>query len=136
MRRFFPMLPTVRRYAFTTLYAPMNLRDAFVELMLRPSTRWRVRSDVRQLWLAEGADRWYAGSGATMNSGTYFGYAGRQSGGHTRVGTVIEGALDLTLGQHWSVNGFAGGMRASRVVTASFRDSWARFAYLENVIQF
>ncbi len=132
---FFPALPTVRRYSFTTIYAPMNLRDAFVELIIRPSSRVRGRADVRRLWLADSADRWYAGSGATSNTGTYFGFAGRVSGGHTGLGSVIEGAVDVTVARRWSVNGFAGVMHGGRVVSTLFRGAWARFAYLETVVQ-
>ena len=133
---FFPMVPTVRRYSFTTLYAPMNLRDAFVEVILRPAPKLRARADVRRLWLAEAADRWYSGSGATQRTGTFFGYAGRASGGHSDLGTVMEGALDLTLTRHWSLNGFAGALDGGAVVANLFRGSWARFVYLENVVQF
>ena len=133
---YFAMVPTVRRYSFTTLYAPMNLRDAFVEVLLRPSTRVRGRADVRQLWLAEGADRWYSGSGATQEAGTFFGYAGRSSGGHTDFGTVIEGAVDVTIAPHWGVNGFVGAMNGGGVVANLFAGRWARFGYIESVIQF
>jgi hypothetical protein len=133
---YFPMVPTVRRYALTTIYAPMNVRDVFVEVLARPTPRLRGRADVRWLTLAAGADRWYAGSGATQNAGAYFGYAGRTSGGQTDFGTALEGALDLTLSRHWSVNGFIGAIEGGQVVSALFRGSWARFAYLESVIQF
>lgn len=133
---YFPTLPTVRRYSFTTIYAPMNLRDTFVELILRPSARVRGRADVRWLDLAQGADRWYAGSGATQRTGTFFGYAGRASGGQTDFGTVVEGSLDVTLGRHWSINGFFGAMDGGAVVSSLFRGRWARFAYLESVIQY
>jgi hypothetical protein len=130
------MVPTVRRYSFTTIYAPMNLRDTFVEVILRPAQRLRGRVDVRWLSLAEGADRWYSGSGATQRAGTFFGYAGRASGGHTDLGTVIEGAIDVTINRRWSLNAFAGVMDSGRVVSTLFRDSRARFAYLESVLQY
>lgn len=133
---FFMMVPTVRRFAFTTIYAPMNLRETFVEFIVRPSTRLRARADVRRLWLADGADRWYSGSGATQRAGSFFGYAGRSSGGHTGLGTAVQGAADVTLGRHWSVNAFAGGMHGGRVVRTLFRGEWARFIYLESLIQF
>lgn len=132
---FFPVLPTVRRYSFTTIYAPMNLRDAFVEFIVRPSSRVRGRADVRRVWLADAADRWYAGSGATASTGTYFGYAGRVSGGHSDLGTVIEGAVDVRVARRWSVNGFVGAMHGGRVVSTLFRGAWARFVYMESVIQ-
>jgi hypothetical protein len=133
---FFPMMPTVRRYSFTTAYAPMNLRDAFVELAVRPTPRVRGRVDVRSLRLASAADRWYGGSGATQKRGAFFGYAGRPSGGFRDLGTVIEGAADVTINPHWSVNGFFGTIAGGRVVTNLFRGDRLRFGYIESVIQF
>jgi hypothetical protein len=133
---FFPMLPTVRRYAFTTAYAPMNLRDAFAEVVLRPSSRLRGRFDVRRLRLDETADRWYAGSGATRERGSFFGYAGRPSGGHADLGTVIEGAVDVTIGRRWSVNAFLGAITGGSVVRTTFDGSWLRYGYVESVVQF
>jgi hypothetical protein len=133
---FFPMLPTVRRYSFTTAYAPMNLGDAFAEVIVRPAARLTARADIRRLHLAEAGDRWYGGSGATRRQGAYFGYAGRATGGHTDLGTVMEGAADVRVNTRWSVNGFAGAMRGGRVVQSSFAGRWLRFVYVENVIQF
>ena len=133
---FFPMLPTVRKYAFTASYAPMNLQDAFAEVIARPSARLVLRADVRRLRLANAADRWYAGSGASQQRGRSFGYAGRSSGGATDLGTAFEGAGDVTLSPHWSVNAFFGAIRGGRASRGAFIGEWLRFGYLENVIQF
>ena len=132
---FFPMLPTVRKYAFTTAYAPMNLRDCFVEVIVRPSSRISARGDVRRLTLVEGADLWYGGSGATQQRGSFFGYAGRASGGRTDLGTVVEGASDVTLGRHVSVNTFVGAIHGGAVVRQLFAGNWLRFVYVELVIR-
>jgi hypothetical protein len=133
---FFPMLPTVRRYSFTTAYAPMNLEDSFAELVLRPTSRVSARGDVRHLRLVQANDRWYAGSGATRRDGPYFGYAGRSSGGRSDLGVAIEGAADVAVNPHWSINGFIGGMHGGSVVQTLFTGHWLRFAYIENVLQF
>jgi hypothetical protein len=133
---FFPVLPTVRKYAFTTAYAPMNLEDAFVELIARPASRLTVRADVRRLWLAEAADLWYSGSGATQQSGSIFGYSGRRSGNTSDFGTAVECAADYSFGRHWSLNGFFGAIHGGPVVSTSFTGDWLRFFYLENVVQF
>lgn len=135
-RTFFANVPTVRKYALTTVYAPMNLGDAFAECILRPHSRLTIRGDVRRLWLAEANDRWYAGSGATTSTGGFFGYAVRPSGGSTGLGTVAEGSADMTLGRHLSVNGFVGVIHGGNVVASSFENRWLRFAYLESVLQF
>lgn len=133
---FFPMLPTVRKYSLTTAYAPMNLDDLFAEIIVRPSPKYTARADVRRLWLAEAADRWYAGSGATQRAGTNFGYAGRRSGDSIDFAPfVVEGSADVTLARHWSANMFLGAIHGGRVVAASFQGDWLRYAYLESVVQ-
>ncbi|MDO8678146.1 MAG: alginate export family protein [Acidobacteriota bacterium] len=133
---FFPMLPTVRKYSMTTAYATMNLRDLFAESIVRPTAKITARAAIRRLWLANGGDLWYAGSGATQNTGTSFGYAGRRSGGTTDLASaVIEGAVDVTLARHWSANAFLGVIHGGQVVAASFPGRWLRFFYLENVVQ-
>jgi hypothetical protein len=133
---FFPLLPTVRKYAFTASYAPMNLRDLFVELITRPHARVSARVDARRLRLARATDLWYSGSGATQQRGAVFGYAGRRSGGAVSLGTVLETAATVTLNRHWSVNGFLGTIKGGRVVQSLFAGDWLRFGYLESVIQF
>lgn len=133
---FFPMLPTVRKYAFTASYAPMNLRDAFVEVITRPTGRVVVRADARQLRLMHPSDLWYAGSGASQQRGRSFGYAGRSSGGAADLGTAFESAVDVAINPHWSINGFAGTIHGGRVVRSSFAGDWLRFGYLETLLRF
>ncbi len=133
---FFPMLPTVRKYSLTTAYAPMNLRDLFAEVIVQPTAKVRARADLRRVWLATGNDLWYAGSGATQQTGGFFGYAGRRSGGSTDLASaVIQGSLDMTLAKHWSANAFLGAIHGGEVVGASFPGRWLRFLYFENVMQ-
>lgn len=133
---FFPMLPTARKYSMTTAYATMNLRDLFAEAIVQPTPKVTARAGVRRLWLANGHDLWYAGSGATQNQGTYFGYAGRRSGGSTDLASaVIEGGADVTLAKRWSVNGFLGVIHGGQVVATSFPGHWLRFFYVENVVR-
>ena len=131
---FFPMLPTVRKYALTTAYAPMNLDDVFVEVAIRPMSRLSARLDMRRVWLASAQDLWFSGSGPTQQRGSIFGYAGRRSGGFTDFGTVTQGAADVSLGGHWSVNSFIGLVHAGPVVGATFTGRWLRFFYVENVV--
>jgi hypothetical protein len=133
---FFPMVPTVRKYSMTTVYSTMNLDDLFAEVIVKPATRFTARLDVRRLWLAEAADRWYAGSGATQRTGTFFGYAGRRSGDSTDLAPlVMQGAADVTIARHWTANAFVGAIRGGDVVAASFQGRWLRFVYLEQVLQ-
>ena len=132
---FFPMLPTVRRYSQSTLYSMANLRDVMVQGVLRPRNSLTVRLDVHMLTLANGADGWYAGSGATQESGRIFGYTLRASGGERGLMRVLEASADWRLRPRWSVNGYVGAASSGPVVRRSFSEGPAAFFYFENVLQ-
>jgi hypothetical protein len=132
---FFPMLPTVRRYSQSTLYSTANLRDVMVQGVLRPRPSLTVRVDAHVLTLANGADGWYAGSGATQRSGRIFGYTLRASGGERGLMRVVEGAVDWRIRSRWSVNAYVGVGSSGPVVRRSFSAGPAAFVYLENVLQ-
>ena len=116
---FFQMLPSSRKYALSSVYAQMNLSDAFAQLLVEPR-RFKARIEVHALQLASGADLWYQGSGATASKGRFFGFSGRAAGGAPPLGTVVEGAVDVPIRKYWSVNAYAGTMSAGDVVTQMF----------------
>jgi hypothetical protein len=133
---FFPVMPTIRKYSLSTVYSLMNLNDVFVQALLRPNAATNIRVDLHRLDLASAADRWYAGSGATQETGTYFGYAGRLSNGATALGTMLEGSAEHTFSQRFSVNGYAGVMWGGDVVERLFAGRRLAFVYAESVLQF
>lgn len=128
---FFQMLPTVRRHALSATYSQMNLHDLFGEVVARPTSRFTVRGEIHWLDLANAADRWYAGSGASQREGRLFGFAGRPSGGATRLGTVFEAALDVTLPAQWTIGGYVGRIAGGGVVTSQFDGDRLTFAFVE-----
>jgi hypothetical protein len=132
---FFPILPTVRRYSQSTLYSLMNLRDLMMQATIRPRASITVRVDGHLLALARAEDGWYAGSGATQESGRIFGYTARSSGGASRLSEVVEGSVDWRLKPRLSINGYVGVASRGPAVRASFARGPAVFGYLETVIQ-
>ena len=108
---FFAVLPTPRIYARFPFFNSMNNTDAFTEVMLRPTKKLTVRSDVHGLWLSNSNDLWYSGGGAFQP--TTFGFNGRPSGGVTSLATLydISGdykwkyGLSLTLYYGYAVGG-------------------------------
>jgi len=132
---FFSMLPSSRKYALSSTYALMNLSDAFVQAWFEPRGV-KTRIEVHALALASGRDLWYQGSGATASRGRYFGFSGRASGGETRLGTVLEGAVEVPVRKYWSVNAYAGTMWGGDVVKQGFSGTQLRFWFVENVIRF
>jgi len=133
---FFPMLPTGRRYAQTTAYATMNLRDVFVSVQARPRQALGLRLDVRRLDLASANDFWYAGSGATLSRGSVFGFSGRPSNGSTRLGTSVEISADYVFTPRLALNGFAARMQGGDVVRRIFTSRPLWFTYVETVVSF
>jgi len=132
---FFPMLQETRSYAQSMVYAQANLRDLFVELQAEPHARVRLRGDLHGLTLAQAADRWYQGSGATAREGTFFGYSSRRSSGTRELGTVLEASGDVRLLPFWSVNAYAGRMWGGPVVRGSFVGDRLFYWYVENVLR-
>lgn len=132
---FFPMLQETRSYAQSIVYAHANLRDLFVQVHADPHPRAKLRAELHGLALAQAADRWYQGSGATASEGTFFGYTSRRSAGARGLGTVLEASADMRLSRYWSVNGFAGRMWGGPVVRGSFAGDRLFYWYVENVLQ-
>jgi hypothetical protein len=132
---FFQMLPSSRKYALSSVYAQMNLRDAFVQAWIEPR-RFSSRIEIHRVSLASGRDLWYQGSGATASRDRFFGFSGRAAGGETSLGTVLEGTVDVPIRKHWSVNGYAGTMWGGGVVSRMFTGSRLTFWSIENVIRF
>lgn len=132
---FFQMLPSSRKYALSSVYAQMNIRDAFLQAWIEPR-RFNARIEVHQVSLASGRDLWYQGSGATVSRDRFFGFSGRAAGGETSLGTVLEGTVDVPIRKYWSVNGYAGTMWGGGVVSRMFTGTRLTFWSIENVIRF
>jgi len=132
---FFQMIPSSRKYAQSSVYAQMNLDDAFAQLSLEPGAV-KARIEVHALRLASGADLWYAGSGATASDGRYFGFSGRAANGARSLGTVVEGTVGVPIVKHWSINGYGAVMSAGDVVKQQFANSRLTLFSFENVIRF
>jgi hypothetical protein len=133
---FFPVLPTARKYALSTLYTTANIDDLFVQAIVRPTPRLMVRGEAHRLRLAAAADRWYAGAGATQQRGRLFGLVVRPSGGVSDLGRVYEGMADFTVHRHLSVNGYVGHMRGGPVVRSIFAGRGLTYAYVETVLSY
>jgi hypothetical protein len=132
---FFPVLPSSRKYALSSAYTHMNLRDAFVQLLVAPR-RFQARIEMHKVWLASGDDLWYQGSGATSSRDRFFGFAGRFANGETSLGTVVEGAIDVPIKKYWSINAYVGTMSAGGVVRQMFTGKRLWLWSVDNVLRF
>ena len=85
---FFAILPTPRLYARFPFFNSMDNTDLFAEVMLRPTKKLTIRSDVHGLWLSNKNDLWYTGGGAFQP--WTFGFNGRTSNGETSLATLYD----------------------------------------------
>ncbi len=132
---FFQVLPTPRVYARFPFFNLMNTRDAFGELVLRPSKQLSIRTDVHSLRLANSNDLWYSGGGAFQPWS--FGYTGRPSNGPSGLVTLYDASADLNLNRHASIGLYYGHAAGKRVVQAIYPDGEdANLGYVELLLKF
>jgi hypothetical protein len=117
---FFPMLPTTQPSVLAGTFAAMNLRDLFGEVLLQPRPELHLQVSVHQLMLADRADRWYSGTGATASRGTYFGFSARSSAGATNLGTLVHTSVEFPIISKWSIKSDLAVMRGGEVVRRQF----------------
>jgi hypothetical protein len=127
---FFQILPTPRVYARFPFFNMMNNRDAFGELMLRPSRAITIRTDVHSLALANRDDLWYSGGG--MFQPWTFGYTGRPSNGQSGLATLYDVSADYNVKAHASIGVYYGRAAGKRVIESIYPGGKnANFGYLE-----
>jgi hypothetical protein len=132
---FFEVMPTPRTYARLPFFNLMNNRDAFGELVLRPSKRVTVRSDLHSLRLANRNDLWYSGGGAFQP--WTFGYTGRASNGQSGLATLYDLSADFSANAHLAIGTYYGRAAGKLVVQSIYPDGKnASFGFLELTFKF
>lgn len=132
---FYQILPTVRKYSFTTTNNLMNNRDYHIQLLLSPVKKLSVRTDLHFLELDESADLWYGGAGATQASGNIQGFSGRPSGNHDYLGTSLEFTANYQLSDNINLHAFYGHVFGGKVIKNNFADDDdLDFLFLETTI--
>jgi hypothetical protein len=127
---FFQVLPTPRVYARFPFFNMMNNRDAFGELVLRPSKALAIRTDVHSLSLANRNDLWYSGGG--MFQPWTFGYTGRPSNGQSGLATLFDVSADYNVNAHASVGAYYGRAAGKLVIQSVYPNGKnANLGYLE-----
>ncbi len=133
---FFPMLPSGNHLARSSTYALMNVRDGWVEARLAPARAIDVLAAVHTVSLARSTDRWYTGSGATARTGNYFGFQGRNTGGASALGTIVDGELTWRPARWWTLRAYAARMAGGGAVQRVFAGDRLIAAWLESRFSF
>lgn len=133
---FFPMLPSGNQFSRSSSYAVMNVVDAWAEARITPASAVDAQAAVHHVRLANRADWWYRGSGATERVGNFFGFQGRNTLGAQRLGTVVEGEVTWRAARWWTLRAYAGRMAGGDAVRAVFAGRRLVTAWLESLVSF
>ncbi len=126
---FFAILPTPRSYARYPFFNEMNNRDAFGEVVLRPSKSVTIRSDAHHLSLANKNDLWYTGGGAYQP--WTFGFQGRPSNGKTGLANLYDASLDYSFNRAASVGFYCAYAQGGDVMKAIYKHADSPFGFIE-----
>ncbi len=132
---FFSPLNTPRIYARFPFFTQLNLSDAFVQAILRPSPQWTLRADFHQLRLADAADLWYAGGGAFQDRPS-FGFGGRPSGGSGDLARLVDFSATYRPRRDTDLTLYLGHAVGGDVIGSSYQHTEGFFGYFEILRRF
>lgn len=127
---FYAMLPSGRTYARFPFFSTSNLKDGFVETVLRPSSKSVIRADIHALGLASNKDLYYTGSGVYDNSN--FGISGRPASAKgASLATLYDASLDYQLNSTTLFIVYGGFAHGGATLRNIYNNSDALFTYFE-----
>jgi hypothetical protein len=126
---FFQVLPTERQYARLPFYTMQNVEDYTGQLILRPSSKLWLRSELHKVKLHGRNDLWYQGSGAFQN--TSFGYEGLPAKAQGGLADFVDLSVDYQSTKGLAVSGYVGALSGKATMTDLLRGRKAGMAYLE-----
>ena len=127
---FYAMLPSGRTYARFPFFSTSNLKDGFVETVLRPSSKSIIRADIHALGLASNKDLYYTGSGVYDDSA--FGITGRPASSKgASLATLYDASLDYQLNSTTLFIAYAGFAHGGATLKSIYSNSDALFTYFE-----
>jgi len=126
---FFTLLYTPRTYTRFPFFNQMNNRDAFGELMLRPSKTVTIRTDGHYISLANKNDLWYTGGGAYQP--WTFGYQGRLSNGKSKLANLYDTSIDWNFSKVASIGLYYGYAQGGDVIRAIYKNANGQLGFIE-----
>jgi hypothetical protein len=132
---FFQVLPTPRWYARYPLYDMQNMQDVSATVILRPGTKWNIRSEFHNLALASRKDLWYQGGGAFQPR--TFGYTGRTANNHRGFAHLWDASVDYQLTSRLTIGGYFANAWGQSVIRSIYpAGDMSRFGYTEFTYKF
>jgi hypothetical protein len=126
---FFQMLPTERQYARIPFYTIENVEDYTGQIILQPSPKLQLRSEIHKVKLHGKNDLWYQGSGAFQN--TSFGYEGRRADAAGGLANFIDLSGQLAVNSHADFDFYFGALSGKSTMTSQLKGRKGGFTFLE-----
>lgn len=132
---FSQLLPTPRLYARYPLYDMQNMQDTSATVIVRPGTKWNIRSEFHNLALASRNDLWYQGGGAFQPR--TFGYVGRPSNGRRGFANLWDISADYQVTSKFGVGLYFANVWGQGVIRSNYpAGSASQFGYAEFTYRF
>ena len=126
---FFQMLPTDRQYARIPFYTLQNLEDYTGQLILLPSPRLTLHSEVHKVKLHGKHDLWYQGSGAFQKDS--FGYVGAPAAARGGLANFLDISADYQATPRLRLTYYFGILSGKATLTSDLRGQKGGFTYFE-----
>jgi hypothetical protein len=127
---FTPVLPTPRNYARFPFFNTMNQKEAYLQLLDKPTPKLDVRTDLHFLGLTSNQDFLYQGGG-TLDSRN-FGYPARPANGHNSLATLYDISADYQLTPRLALTGYYAAVWGKSVIQAIYpTHSNAQYGFME-----
>ncbi|HEX6504454.1 MAG TPA: alginate export family protein [Terriglobales bacterium] len=131
---FFQPLPTEQLYARLPFYTLQNVEDYTGQVIVQPTRRLELRSEIHKVKLHQVNDEWYLGSGAFQNTG--FGYYALPDSSHRGLGNYVDFSAKYQLTSQFALSYYIGVMSGKAVETSSSRGKKGGFTFLEVAYRF
>jgi Alginate export len=131
---FFQVLPTDRQYARLPFYTMQNVEDYTAQVILRPTDKFWLHSELHKVKLHGRNDLWYQGNGAYDN--TSFGYEGLPAKGRGGLADFVDFSADYRTARGLGVLAYIGALSGKATMTGLPQGRKAGMAYLEFTYKF
>ena len=126
---FFQMLPTDRQYARIPFYTLQNVEDYTGQVIVRPSDRLWLHSEIHKVKLHGRKDLWYEGDGAFQNRS--FGFIGTPTRAEGGLANFVDISADCKVTSRFRLSYYFGVLSGKATFTTDLRGRKAGFTYLE-----
>ncbi|HET7207004.1 MAG TPA: alginate export family protein [Terriglobales bacterium] len=131
---FFQPLPTQQLYARMPFYTLENTEDYTGQVIVQPTKKLGLRTEIHKVKLHQINDAWYLGTGAFQN--TSFGYDALANNHHRGLGNYVDINASYSFNPHFEVSYYIGAMSGKGAETDRLKGRKSGFTYLEMVYRF